>query len=285
MIYATFSIWMLLLLLAGLGVYRVWSDMIRPRWVNWALLPGTMVSEMAYIFGCLITGGEIRHARLMPAGKGRGRDDGEPTTDAGSSAGFVAPLVASLLAVIASGAAILAVHALLGGPVLSAFTGRAGIGAVLLPTAPPSSWSALWQQLHVQVDLLRRICETLAVVDWGNWRIPLFVYLSLCLAVRLAPVGRDLRAALAAVVLVALLIALAGAVSAGFRGLLERLWPLMSYVWSLLVLMLVVSLITRGLVALLAVLRGRSAPARRRSGRRSPARRSTAPDATYAEAT
>ena len=77
MIYATFTVWLFLVLFVGAGVYRLWSGMVRPAWVNWALLPGTVVSEMAYIFGCLITGGAIRRATLLDvpgvgrAGQGR----------------------------------------------------------------------------------------------------------------------------------------------------------------------------------------------------------------------
>ena len=81
MIYAAFTLWLVLILFAGIGVYRLWTKLVKPAWVNWALLPGTVVSEMAYIFGCLITGGEIRRAKLMPDGGGRkGNTDGEPAT-------------------------------------------------------------------------------------------------------------------------------------------------------------------------------------------------------------
>ena len=70
MIYAAFSVYLLGILFTAMGVYRLWAGIVKPGRVNWALLPGTVVAEMAYIFGSLITGGEIRRAKLMDAGKG-----------------------------------------------------------------------------------------------------------------------------------------------------------------------------------------------------------------------
>ena len=52
--------------------------------------------------------------------------------------------------------------------------------------------------------------QTLLDVKWKDWRVPVFVYLAACLAVRLAPVRRSVRASLAAVVLTAGIIALVG---------------------------------------------------------------------------
>ncbi len=74
MIYATFSVWLVLTLFAGMGVYRLWTRLVKPTYVHWALLPGTIVSEMAFIFGCLITGGEVKRAKLIEGpGGGKGK--------------------------------------------------------------------------------------------------------------------------------------------------------------------------------------------------------------------
>ena len=99
MIYAAFTLWLFLALFAGRGVYRLWTRLVPPAAVNWTLLPGTIISEMAYIFGCLVTGGEIRHARLIPAGRGRGRgtEGAEPQTQTSPRWSFFGPTVASLI--------------------------------------------------------------------------------------------------------------------------------------------------------------------------------------------
>ncbi len=255
MIYAAFTLWFVLALFAGAGVYRLWAGMVRPAYVHWALLPGTVVSEMAYIFGCLITGGEIRRAKLI-GGEGRGRsgrgEASEPTTEAAPRLPVVGPIVAAFTCMVACAAGVLVVHALLGKPVISTF--RYGIDARLglagLPKGLPGSAEAFWGQLHTHLDLLRRMGSTWLEVEWLNWRVPLFVYLATCLSIRLAPVRRSLRATLAAVVVLAGLIALVGAVWKRFGGLMDDLWPLVAYVWSSLLLLLAVTLIVRGAVSL-----------------------------------
>ena len=256
MIYAAFTVWLLGAMFLALGVYRLWTGLIsKPAIVAWALLPGTLVCEMGYILGCLVTGGEIRRARIMPESKA---DGGEPATEAATGVKYVSPLVAALLAIVACAAAILAVHALLGEPVISIFTtGGGNMSAKGLPTELPTSWDALWQQAHAHVDILRRMCETLGGVDWLNWRVPLFVYLSLCLAVRLSPGRRAIRPALAAAAAISLVIALVGLVWARFDRLMEDLWPLLTYIWGLLLFLLVVTMAAWGAVTLIRILAGK----------------------------
>jgi hypothetical protein len=255
MIYLSFIVWMLLIVVAGIGLYRLWAGRLRPAWVNWALLPGTVVSEMAYILGCMITGGEVRHARLIDT-SGRG---GEARTDATGGIKFLSPLVASLMALVACGAAILAAYRLLGEPVLVEFT--LGVGGItsggLLPKELPDSWPGLWSLLQDQLGLVRRTLETWAKVDWVSWRVPLFVYLSMCLSIRLAPVTRAVRPTLLATVALALIIALVGLIWPDFEGLMDKVWPLLTYVWATLLVLLVLTLVTIGLVSLGRVLAGK----------------------------
>jgi len=256
MIHAAFTVWLFLLIFMGIGVYRLWTRLLRPAWVNWALLPGTVVSEMAYIFGCLITGGEIRRARLMDAPRrsdGRRRRDGEaaPATEAEPRWQILGPIVAALLALLACGAAILVLHALTGTPVMQKF---AVLGGPRLPKVLPGSWPALWEQLEMQLHLLKRMCETWGELDWLNWRVPLFVYVAACLSVRLAPARHHVRAALAAAVVAAVVIAIAAALSGRFRHLVEDIWPLLTYVYANLLFLLAVTLILRGIVLLVRVL-------------------------------
>jgi hypothetical protein len=91
-------------------------------------------------------------------------------------------------------------------------------------------------------------------LDWLNWRVPLFVYLAGCLTIRLCPVRRSLRASLAAVVLGAGLIALVGALWRRFDGLMDDLWPLVTYLWASVLFLLSLSLLARGLVGLIRAL-------------------------------
>ena len=257
MIYAAFAVWLFLALFVGAGIFRLWTSLLPPRWVNIALLPGTAVSELAYIFGCLITGGEVRRAKLMDGGGGGGKGkskgeggDGGPTSDASPGLKGLGLVLASLLAIAACGAGILLVHSLLGEPVMQEFNAR-------LLQDVPTDWSDFWSHLDQQVSLVRATAETYGDLSWLDWRVPLFVYLALCLSIQLAPVRRPMRPTLAAVVLIAALIALIGVLSSRFRGLIDDVWPLLTYVWSSLLLVLSVTLVVRGIVGLVNILRGK----------------------------
>jgi hypothetical protein len=267
LIYAAFTVWLFLIIFMGMGVYRLWTQLVRPAWVNWALLPGTVVSEMAYIFGSLITGGEIRRAKLIDtsnakapakAGSEGGGSASGPGTEATPKLKFIGPAVASLLAIVACGAAIVTAHSYLGQPVIATFKFSLGMPPTAgLPQELPLSWQGFWDFMVDQVRLLQRTCETWTDLKWLEWRVPLFVYLAACLSIRLAPARREVREMLAAAVLVAAGIGIAGLVSDRFSDLMHELWPLVTYVWASLLFLLVLTLLIKGVVFLVAVLAGK----------------------------
>ena len=262
MVYAAFSIYLLGILFLGRGIYRLWADLVRPAVVNWALLPGTVVSEMAYIFGCLITGGEVRRAKLIDtdgSSKSAAGDASEPTTEAAPRLRVVGPIIAAFASILACGACLLLAHWPLGRPMTGVFENACdailGRGE-LLPARVPTSVEAFWGHLHAHVNLIRAMGRTCLSFRRLDWRAPLFVYLATCLSVRLAPVRRSFRATLAAIVATAGIIALLGLWDR-FHELMVDLWPLVSYVWSLLLALLALTLAIRGVVALLRALIGK----------------------------
>jgi len=247
--------WLILTVFAGIGVYRMWASLGKPAQVNWALLPGTIVSEMAYIFGCLITGGEINQAKLVP-GKGDS-SGGEPKTSDSPRLKVVGPLVSSLLAIVACGAAIILVHRALGKPVMEQFASAGYVDESQLSRKLPESVDEGWELAEQQLRILRRISETWWDLEWSNWRVLLFVYLAICLAVRLGPVSRPIRPTLAAAGLIAGVIAAIGALNEDFMGLMEDIWPLLAYVWASLLAVLAGTLTVRGAVALWKIATGK----------------------------
>jgi len=259
LIYAALTFWLMLLILVGIGVYRLWAGLGRANWVNWALLPGTVVSEMGYIFGCLITGGEVRRAKLMRQ-SGETGDDGEPTAELSGGVRYIGPILAALVSIVACVAAVILVHKLLGGPVVGQFiTGDGMLSLAALPKQLPTTWDLFWDQVSRQVMLLRRMCETLARLDWLDWRVPLFVYVSLCLAVRLSPTGRPVRPTLAAAAAVSVVIAVVGLVWPGLSSIVQDVWPLLTYLWASLLLALVVTGLALGLGYLVKIIVGKQA--------------------------
>lgn len=256
MIYVAFALWMFLILFMAIGVHALWSRMVRPAWVSWALLPGTVVSEMAYIFGCLITGGEVRRAKILPgAGEGKSGRDCEPATDVTPRLKVIGPTVASLAAVVACVGGIVLAHTFLGEPVIREFVGR--FGSAALPRGVPLSATAFWDQFRIQGALLERMTDTWTRVDWLDWRAGLFVYLTICFAVRLSPGRRDLRFALLGVLVLTGTLA---AIEAVRGDLLGQIWPLLTYVWTALLFLLLVTLLLQGIVALVQVVLGGKAP-------------------------
>jgi hypothetical protein len=250
----------------GMGVFTLLAKLTKPVVATCLLLPGTIVSELAYILGCLITGGEIRRSKIMPESKGS--DGGQPTTEAQSKLGFFGPLVASMFAIVACGAAILAVNHYMGKSVIDQFAMRSdgmlppkGSFTEKAPSSTAAAVNYFWKLVHAQVDLLKRSTDVLGELKWKNWKVPLFVYLSLCLGVRLSVATRPVRPTLAAVVLIAVTIAIIGALWDKFSDLMNEVWPLLSYVWGLLLLTLVVTLLLSGLVALIRALAGKSGSA------------------------
>lgn len=256
--------WLLLTIFMGMGVYTLLAKLTKPVVVACLLLPGTIVSELAYILGCLITGGEIRRSKIMPDSKAG--DGGQPTTEAQSKLGFFGPLIASTFAIVACGAAILAVNKYMGKDVVQNIASAQSDGLLppkgnFNPKAPSTTTAAVnyfWKLVHSQVDLLKNFTDTVGGLKWKDWKVPLFVYLSLCLGVRLSVATRPVRPTLAAVVLIAVTIAIIGALWEKFSDLMNEVWPLLSYVWGLLLLALVATLLLSGLVAMIKALAGKS---------------------------
>jgi hypothetical protein len=255
--YLALIVWLLLIILMGMGVYELLARLLRPAWVNWLLLPGTIVSEMAYILGCLITGGEVR-SKIIPSGGGSGgaggggggKGGGGPATESKGGMKFISPMVASTLAIFACAAAVVVLHSALGKPVIRQFP-------LEVPQQQlPTSWGGFWSLLHYQVSLLQHTVDALGGLPWLDWKVPLFVYLSICLAVRLAPSRRPVRPTLAAAACVAVLIALAGLISSQFRGLTYDIWPLVTYVWAMLLLVMCASAATIGITRLVKAVAG-----------------------------
>ena len=255
MIYATFAVWMILIISAGMGVQWLWRRLISPGWVSWALLPGTIVSEMSYIFGCLITGGEIRRARIMPDMQEKDKEPQAPT-EAAPKLRLVGPIVASLICIAACGAGIIISNQFFGQEVISKFEASAPLGVqptneqtqATVQQALPGDWNSFWNQLEGQVRLIRRTLQAWGGLDWLQWHVPLFVYLVVCLAVRMAPAGRPFVPTLLAVVLIAGVIRIVGLMNTQFENIMQNLWPLLTYVWSTLLLLLVISLLLHAIV-------------------------------------
>ena len=60
MLYAALTFWLLVVVFTAWGVHHIWSGLLKPRTVNLLLLPGTLVAQIGYVMGVLVSGGTLR---------------------------------------------------------------------------------------------------------------------------------------------------------------------------------------------------------------------------------
>src|SRR5512134_995474 len=88
--YASITFWLLVAVFSALGVHRLWSSLVQPKIVNSILLPGTLVAQLGYVLGLLVTGGTVNNTTLV-----KDDDSGEPET--GSDDKSRVPVVGSII--------------------------------------------------------------------------------------------------------------------------------------------------------------------------------------------
>jgi len=247
MLYAAATLWLMLIVLLAWGVHHLWSGLVKPKVVNAVLLPGTLVAQLGHVLGLLVTGGTVNNTALM------GDDDnGAPEMDAEARprVPIVGPVIVALLPMVALGAAIYFSVERVGGPVIAQLPPEALISKALPRTIP-----AFWDQLRALITLAQSTFDAVRQVDLTDWRNAVFVYLLICMSVRMAPLPGNLRGHLAAVLATGLLAALLGTLTPSIPAALERSWQVVTLTVATLMLLMMVSLMARagvGLVRLLA---------------------------------
>lgn len=246
MLYAAMTFWLLIIVLSAWGVHQLWSGMVRPRIVNAILLPGTLVAQLGHVLGLLVTGATVNDTTLY-------KDDGtgEPgtTKDAKPRIPIIGPVAIGLLPLLACAIAIFFVVRYLGRRVLE------GIARQPVAASIPTSLAGVWQLLRDQVTLLEVLVDATIAVLPGGWPAWLFVYLMICLTVRMAPFPGNLRGSLGAIVLLGVLAAGIGAISDTLPGYINGGgWLILSLTVATLLFLLLISAMVRGSVALVKLL-------------------------------
>lgn len=240
--YATITFWLLVIVFSALGVHRLWSSLIQPKVVNSILLPGTLVATLGHILGLLITGGTVENTSLI-----KDDESGEPQTgkDPKPRVPIVGAVVIALLPMAGCAAAIYAVSRYFGSPILQAMTVESG-QQLWLPTSGPLFFGMLRESLN----LVERLVNVVLASDLTDWRTLLFLYLAVCLTVRMAPLTGNLRGALGAIFVAGVLAFLIGKLTASTPETLAPTWPLISFSVAVLLFLLIVSLLITGAVNL-----------------------------------
>ena len=244
--YAALTFWLLLIVFTAWGVRKLWCGIVQPKVFNSVLLPGTLIGLLGHVLGLLVTGATIRETTLF-------KDDetGEPQTssDPKPRIPVVGHVIIGLLPLLACGGGVYLTAKYLGGGTVSQINDD-----IVGPTLP-TTFSGFWQMLRDQITLMESTTRAIALSDFRNWKTVVFLYLLVCLAVRMAPFPGNLRGALGAI----LLLGIGGGVASSLFDIadprVQSGWSVLNLTVAVLLVLLFVSLIIRGLTGLVTVVR------------------------------
>jgi hypothetical protein len=237
MIYVTASLWLMIAVLAAWAVYHIWSGIAKPRLVNAVLLPGTLVAQLGHVLALLITGATVNKTALM-----EDNEDGAPVTEPNPrpKIPIIGPIIVGLLPLLAVGAALYLAVLRLGLPVMEKMPQN------LISTELPGSVAAFWEQLRALISLAEGTLNAVRHADGVHWKIAIFVYLMLCLTVRMAPLPGNVRGHVGAIVTIGIVGCLAGTAVDNLADIIRQAWPILSLTVGWLLLLLMFTLVVRG---------------------------------------
>ena len=245
MFYAALTFWLFVIVLTARGVHQLWSGMVKPKALNIVLLPGTLVAQVAHVLGLLVTGATVRETTLFNSDEA-----GAPRTTHGPNPKIpiLGPVVIGMLPILACVAAIFFIARLLGAPVMTKLP--TGIIGPSLPTTLPG----IWQLLRDQITLVESLVSAVTAADFLSWKTWLFLYLLICLTVRIAPFPGNLRGALGAILILGVGAALTVSLLDVADLHLQSVWAVLNLTLATLLFLLLFSLLIRGTIGLTRVL-------------------------------
>lgn len=247
-LYAALTFWLLVIIFSAWGVHQLWSALIKPRVVNSLLLPGTLVAQLGHVLGLLLSGNPVQNTRLM------GDDEeGKPESDTPDRQRLpiIGPILIGLLPLVACAASLYIVAMLWGRSVLSNLSGGSSL---LLPQSLPLSLAGVWELMRSSISLVEGLLDAILRSDLPNWPTVLFLYLAVCLTVRMAPFEGNRRGAIGAIFLAAVVIAVAASLVPGARAFVVSSWSILSFTVGMLLFLLLLTLLVSGLVGFVRIL-------------------------------
>jgi hypothetical protein len=240
---AALTFWLFVIVFSALGVHRLWSSMIQPKIVNSILLPGTLVAQLGHIVGLLVTGGTVNNTTLV-------KDDEscEPETgdDTQSKVPVIGSIVIALLPMAGCAVAIYWTAHYFGAQILDAMK-SAQFDKMVLPTSLP----AFFLTMRGALSLVEHLVAVVRASDLHNYQTLLFLYLAICLTVRMAPLTGNLRGSLGAICLFGIIAFVVGQMTKSQEGVFNSAWPLIVFCVAVLLLLLIFSLLVAGAVKLI----------------------------------
>lgn len=247
-LYAALTLWLLVIMFSAWGVHQMWSRLIKPRVVNSILLPGTLVAQLGHVLGLLLSGNSVQNTALM------GDDEkGDPQSDTPEQERLpiFGPILVGLLPLVACAGCLYIAARLWGSSVL----GDISAGTALqLPQALPTSLGGVWDLMRSAITLIENMLNAILNSDLPNWSTVLFLYLAVCLTVRMAPFEDNRRGAIGAIFLAAIIVAVLASLLPPARALVVSSWPVLSFAVGMLLFLLLISLLVSGTVGFIRIL-------------------------------
>ncbi|UCE58563.1 MAG: hypothetical protein JSU63_14095 [Phycisphaerales bacterium] len=246
MLYLALTFWLLVIVLTAWGVHRLWSGMVKPKVLNMVLLPGTLVAQIGHVLGLLVTGATVSNTTLY---KDDESGDPETTSDPNPRIPVLGPIIIGLLPLLACATAIFFLARGLGQPVMTR------ISANVVGPALPTTMAGLWQLLRDQITLAEAMVSAITTAGFGSWQTGLFVYLLICLTIRIAPFPGNLRGSLGAILILGISAATITSLFDVADPRVQNGWAVLNVTVATLMMLLITSLLIRGGVGLAHVLR------------------------------
>ncbi|MDO8629156.1 MAG: hypothetical protein Q7R41_01575 [Phycisphaerales bacterium] len=246
MLYAALTFWLLVVVFTAWGVRKLWTGLVQPKVINTVLLPGTLAGVLGHVLGLLVTGATVRDTTLY-----KDDDSGEPetTADPKPRIPIIGPVIIGLLPLIACATGIFFNAKYLGGSII------AGMGSEVVGPQLPTTLHGFWQMLRDLISLVESLVTATQSADFHNWKTSVFVYLLVCLAVRMAPFPGNFRGALGAILILGVGSGIASSVFAVADPRVQAGWAVLNLTVAALLFLLLLSLVIRGLIGLASVLR------------------------------
>jgi len=247
MLIAMFIWWLMVAVLAGLAVLRLWRGVVSTRAIDLGLLPGTLTARMGYALGVLLTGGTVQRLSLV-------NDEAMGADHGGRGPGaFLRETVAALLPMLGCALGIVLLVRGLGISVARGMLGPSAADQVRFSLAGAGAF------LRDTIDLMQDSLSAALRSNHLDWRYWVFLYLLVCLTLRMTPGRASLRPALLALGLVGVVFAILGWLAPQSLAVVRSGWPVLSLVVATNLLLLVLTLLVRGAVELYRVLLARTA--------------------------
>ncbi len=245
MLYAATTFWLVVIVFTAWGIHRIWCALVPPKVVNSVLLPGTLVAAVGYVIGMLVTGGTVNDTTLI-----RDDDSGEPQTDKNPKPRIpvIGPVVVAMLPMLACAAGVYYVNHYLGNGLINTMS------ASVLPQALPIARAETWELLRQCVTITESMLDAVLASNLAQWPVWAFIYLTICLTVRMGPLPGTVRGAVGAILILGLLSALIGTTTDAGRQTIENGWPLLSFAVAALFFLMLFTLLVRGTVGFVRVL-------------------------------